>query len=221
MIKIGMPITLELKNAHDNHLETYRSKVVEEEEGVLYIDYPVNEQSGKTGFFLEGTQFKVTFVGTDGSVYVFHTDVRGRRKLTIPVLTLHFPEKEKLLRIQRRKYVRVESSVDASVHGVNETVTPFTTVTADISGGGAAIISPSAHTIEQNQLLEVWFIIPLSSGEMHYIYTKSRVIRVCKENKDHNEKVSLEFENIDENDRQTIIRYCFEKQLSLRKRGIR
>lgn len=215
-----MPITLELKHSDQEEPDVFRCKLVETHDDVLYIDYPVNQQSGKTGFFFEGTQFKATFVGKDESVYVFDTEVRGRKKLTIPVLALHFPRKEHILRIQRRQYVRIETAVDVAVHPQNEHEPSFTSITNDISGGGAAVIASSEHSIVEGQIMEVWFIIPLTSGETQYIRTISRVVRLWKGNSKERDKLSLEFDEIEENDRQLIIRFCFERQLSDRRRGI-
>lgn len=215
-----MPITLELKHSDQEEPEVFRCKLVEYHDEVLYIDYPVNQKTGRTGFFFEGTQFKATFVGKDESVYVFETEVRERKKLTIPVLAIHYPGKDYILRIQRRKYVRIDTAVDVSVHPPAGSGAAFTSVTIDISGGGAAVIPAPGHNIEEDQRLEVWFVIPLASGEVHYVQTVSRVVRVWKGNGKERDKLSLEFENIDENDRQMIIRFCFERQLSHRRRGV-
>jgi len=220
LLKIGMPITLELKHSDQEEPEVFRCKLVENHDDVLYIDYPVNQKTGRTGFFFEGTQFKATFVGKDESVYVLETEVRGRKKLNIPVLALHFPGKEHILRIQRRQYVRIETAVDVSVHPPAGSGPSFTSITIDISGGGAAVIPASNHSIDEDQRIEVWFVIPLASGETQYIQTVSRVVRVWKGNSQERDKLSLEFDEIDENDRQTIIRFCFERQLSNRRRGI-
>ncbi|QHE52536.1 flagellar brake protein [Pontibacillus sp. HMF3514] len=220
MLKIGMPITIELKHSDQEEAEVFRCKLVEYHDDVLYIDYPVNQTTGKTGFFFEGTQFKASFVGKDESVYVFETEVRGRKKLNIPVLALHFPGKEQILRIQRRQYVRVETAVDVSVHPPTGSGPTFTSTTVDISGGGAAVISSPNVELEQEDRIEVWFVIPLASGETQYIQTLSRVVRVWKGNAKEKDKISLEFEEIDENDRQLIIRFCFERQLANRRRGV-
>lgn len=216
-----MPITLELKHSDQEQPEKFRCKLVEFNKDILYVDYPVNQNTGRTGFFLEGTQFRATFVGKDESVYVMETEVRGRKKLTIPVLILHFPGKEHILRIQRRQYVRVETAVDIAIDDPNGIVSPFTSITVDISGGGAAVILPPKHNIELHQILEAWFVIPLSSGETQYIKTESEVVNIWKGNDRERDKFSLKFDEINEVDRQAIIRYCFERQLSNRRRGIR
>lgn len=216
-----MSITLELKHSDQEEPEKFRCKLVEFKDDVLYVDYPVNQVSGKTGFFLEGTQFRATFVGKDESVYVMETEVRGRKKLTIPVLALYYPGKDHVLRIQRRQYVRIETAVDVAVEDPSGNQIPFTSITVDISGGGAAVLLPPTHKITMNQLLEVWFVIPLSSGETQYIHTISKVVNIWRGNDRERDKLSLQFDDINENDRQAIIRYCFERQLSSRRKGIR
>ncbi|KHE72148.1 flagellar brake protein, partial [Halobacillus sp. BBL2006] len=133
VIKIGMPITLELQKRDQEKPEKYKCKLVDRHQTSISIDYPVNVRTKKTGFFLEGTEFQASFVGEDESVYKFDTEVIQRRKTNIPMIVLKFPGEKELVRIQRRKYVRVESSVDAVIKDNNHSLN---TITHDISGGG-------------------------------------------------------------------------------------
>lgn len=221
VIKIGMPLTLEPNQDTDEEPETFYCKLVEQDNQMLYIDYPVNEKTGRIGFFFEGTQFKVTFVGEDQSIYMFTTEVKERKKLQIPVLAIHNPGKEKMIRIQRRQYVRVETAVDVSVQGLKGRQDPFTTITLDISGGGAAIIPPDHHQLHEEDQVEVWFVIPLTSGETHYIHTTSRIVRIFQEKSTKRDQLSLEFIHIDHRDRELLIRFCFERQLLWRRSRVR
>ncbi|QSS98486.1 flagellar brake domain-containing protein [Pontibacillus sp. ALD_SL1] len=221
MIKIGMSLTLEPNQDNDEEPETFRCKLVEQDDQMLYIDYPVNEKTGRTGFFFEGTQFKVTFVGEDQSIYMFNTEVKERKKLQIPVLAIHNPGKKKMIRIQRRQYVRVETAVDVSVQGLPGRQEPFTTITLDISGGGAAVIPPEYHQLQEQDHLEVWFVIPLTSGETHYIKAISRIVRIFQEKATNRDQLSLEFMQIDNRDREVLIRFCFERQLLWRRSRVR
>ncbi|MFC0523132.1 flagellar brake protein [Pontibacillus salicampi] len=222
MLHIGATITLELKHGkeEDVPVDIYRSKIVERDDSALYIDYPVNKNTNRVGFFMEGTQFKVTYIAQDQSVYEFETEIRGRKKLTIPVLVLPLPVKDEVLRVQRRKYVRVETAVDISIHSKDQQFLPFTGTTADISGGGAAIIPPINHGLKDNQIVETWLVLPIMSGDTEYIKTDAKVIRVWKEKERDTDKISVEFKAMEERDRQSIIRYCFQQQLLLRQRGV-
>ncbi len=72
MIKIGDPIRLE---PLDGSARQYRSKVLAVDGGAIHIGYPVDEQTGKTVYLLNGMQFKASFVSQEGTLYMFDTEV--------------------------------------------------------------------------------------------------------------------------------------------------
>ncbi|MCT2537403.1 flagellar brake domain-containing protein [Aquibacillus koreensis] len=218
MIKIGIPITLEYRV--EDKIERYRCKVVELEGSTLYIDYPINEETGRTGIFSKGTTFNVNYVGTDNSVYRFETEVKGKKNANIPMLLLHYPE-DNIVRIQRREYVRIMTAIDVSVHDTEGTIAPFTTITFDISGGGLSILLPDdQHTFKPNQIVAVWLVLPTESGPFSYVHSSAEVIRVNHREQGKKSLLSLKFKQIRDKDRQDIIRYCFENQLKERRRGL-
>ena len=67
---------------------------------------------------------------------------------------------------------------------------------------------------------EVSLIIPLSfnNGEMRYVFTTALVIRIWE--RETLKIASLQFTNTDDLDRQQIVRFCFERQLLMRKKGL-
>ncbi|MDE3839423.1 pilus assembly protein PilZ [Bacillus methanolicus] len=217
MLKIGDTLMLEPK--YSNAIETYKCKLVERIGSDLYIDYPVNTTTKRTVFLIDGTQLKVTFVGEDGSVYLFESEIRGRVKQNIPMLILSYPEKENLIKIQRRQYVRVETPVDVAVHPLNGEFQPFTAVTEDISAGGAAaILTGKSEVLREGMIVEATFVLPFQSGEYHYKSFKSRVVRV-EDVSENRKKISLQFTDITGQDRQLLLRFCFERQLDMKKKG--
>ncbi len=219
IMKVGTPITLELYKRSQNEPERYKCKLVDKEKNFIYIDYPVKMDSGKTGFFFEGTEFYASFVGEDSSVYRFETEVVARKLVNIPVLVLTSPDIDHLERIQRRKYVRVDASVDTAIQTGDKPMNSFTTVTQDISGGGAAIIPSGRHSLLPGQVLNVTLVLAMSSGQYRYIETKGKVIRVGA-SKGRQNSVSIEFINISEKHRQAIIQYCYEQQMYMKRRKV-
>ncbi|MDC3424812.1 flagellar brake domain-containing protein [Aquibacillus sp. 3ASR75-11] len=218
MIKIGTSLTLELKNTENDESEKFRCKMVEQAKNFIFIDYPINVKTGKTNIFFKGTEFEASFVGSDQSVYCFSTEIKGKQNIKIPTLILSYPGDDQLLRIQRRQYVRIESAIDVSVHEMEGVVQPFTTVTQDISGGGASILLPTHSALRPSMELDLWLVLPMQSGQYEYIYATSEVIRVIEGNQDYPSTASIHFTAIQDKDRQSIIRYCFEKQLIQRRR---
>ncbi|MFG6114501.1 flagellar brake protein [Halobacillus sp. MO56] len=220
MVEIGTPVTLELIHTDRDPQELFKSKIVDKKGDYLFLAYPVGEKTRKTGIFLEGTQFKLSFVGKDKSVYLFETSVFARKKLKIPVLVFYFPGDNEIIRVQRRKYVRIETAVDVAVHSNQSVGPPFTTITMDISGGGAAIVLPESHQLKHQENLDLMLVFPMNSGDIRYIEAKGTVVRIFKNKGVERDIASIEFSSIPDNQRQTIIQFCFERQLYMRKRGI-
>lgn len=218
MIGIGETIILEPK--HTDQEERYRCRLVERKGNNLYIDYPVNLKTNRTVYLLTGMQMKASFISHDGSVYIFDTEVIDRVKLNIPVFLISYPGQEKLVKIQRRQYVRVETSIDVAVHPYENEFKPFTTITADISAGGIAIPLVNDVNIEPNQILRTIFVCPMQSGDYHYLELKSKVIRLVDIG-ENQKRASLQFIDITEKEKQIILRLCFERQLALRKKGLK
>jgi c-di-GMP-binding flagellar brake protein YcgR len=219
MINIGDTIILEPKSSSEE--EKYRCKLVERKGEHLFIDYPISMKTSKTVFLLDGTQLKGSFLGRDNTVYLFETEVQGRVLQTIPMIKLSYPGKEQLIRVQRRQYVRVDTTVDVAVHPTNAEFSPFVTITSDISAGGAALILPSNTKLNPEIMINCWIVLPMLSGDYHYMTLKARVIRIIPGQNGERDKMPIEFIDITENERQLLIRFSFERQLNLKRKGYR
>lgn len=217
MISIGDTLTLEPKNSVE--IERYKCKVVEINGNQIYIDYPINMETQRTVFLLDGTQLKASFIAKNGSVYLFQTEVMGRRKQNIPMLKLYYPGEENLVKIQRRQFVRVETPVDVAVHPISDEFKPFTTITDDISAGGAAIILRNNNVLNKGDIFHLWLSLPMNNGEYHYLKLKSKAIRLI-ESKESNNLLSIQFLETTGQEKQLLLRFCFEKQLELKKKGL-
>ncbi|MGP4077012.1 flagellar brake protein [Halobacillus sp. K22] len=213
-----MPFTLEINSKDKEEPEKYKCKLADYEKGYICIDYPINVRTDKTAFIMEGTEIQASFITEDQSVYCFNTEVVARRKLNIPVIVLTFPPKKELIRIQRRKYVRVDASVDVAVQFENHS---FTAVTQDISGGGVAILQPFHVKMKKYQRVNLTLVLSMNSGESRYVETEGIVVRVIQQDDGERNNVSIQFENILEKQRQLIIRYSFEQQLNMRRKALK
>nr|WP_240730311.1 flagellar brake domain-containing protein [Geobacillus kaustophilus] len=191
MIKIGDSIRLE---PSDGSARQYRSKALAVADGAVHISYPIDEQSGKTVYLLNGMQFKATFVGQDGGLYMFDTEVKGKIRDPLPMVVLAYPGEEYVVRIQRRRYVRVKANVDAAVHPSDSEFAPFVTMTVDISAGGAALLVPPAHAplLRPGMAVELWLVLAMRSGEYHYVQTKASIVRMADDERGM-AKMSVEF----------------------------
>ncbi|MFE8695635.1 flagellar brake protein [Cytobacillus sp. FJAT-53684] len=217
MVNIGDVLILELSRSEK--VEQYKCKIVERSGDKLFIDYPISLETKKTVFLLDGTQLKGNFVSDDGSVYLFECEVLRRVKQKIPMIVLSYPGNEHLVRIQRRQFVRVETSVDVAIHPIDAEFPPIISVTEDISAGGAAIISPYHSHLKPNMVIYNWFVLPMQNGEIHYLKLKGKIVRIL-ERKDSKPVISIQFVETSYSDRQLLLRFCFDRQLAYKKKGI-
>jgi len=217
MIKVGDLLTLESINSQTE--EKYKCKVAEVFEDCVHIDYPVSLQTGKTVFLHNGVQFKASFLGKDGTFYYFNTVVTGKVRQPLPLIVLSFPGEKKLVRVQRRQYVRIEVAVDVAIHPKNKEFSPFTALTSDISAGGAAITLPRGiDGLKPGMVVEAWFVLPMKSGQYHYLKIPSKVVRVFQPEKTNIYRASLQFLELTQQERIHLIRFSFEKQLEMRQK---
>lgn len=217
MLTIGMTLILELIDSAKS--EQYRCRVVDIVDQSIFIDYPVNMNTNKTAFLLNGTSLNASFVATEQNAFMFHSSVVGRTRSKIPMIQLSYPGDDRLIRIQRRQYVRVDSSLDIAIHPITSNMSPFVTVTTDISAGGVAIILPNKMDISFGTILSINLVLPMKKGDISYLTLKGKAVRVIEVNPDQR-KLSVEFLDVNDQDQQSLIRYCFEKQLDNRKKAM-
>ncbi len=212
-LKIGTNIILE--SISSDVKDRLRAKIVEQKNNILYIDYPTNIQTNKTSFLLEGGQYCVSFVDEAKNAFAFKTEVLGRIKNNIPMIMLALPANDQFIRIQRREYVRVATPVDVAVEYNQQN---YQYVAEDISAGGLAINIPRIVPFKENDELQLIIVLPFSNSNegVKYVHTSARVIRIIE--KDQRMLATLQFTNTDDVDRQYIVRFCFERQLQIRKK---
>lgn len=221
MLEIGTKIYLVHKSNDEegDKKEQLRCRFVdrEDDESIL-VDYPINEVTEKQQLFLlEGERFLATFIGKDGAVYEFDTEIIARKRTNVPMLQLEDPGKEHYRRIQRRDYVRVEAVLDVVVHPLHREKVPFQTVLVDISGGGCKIVWPKEKDVSLGENYRLELVLPLKPKEER-IEIIGEVVRVNAPQTDSDKKrVSFKFIEISEGDRQKIIKFCFDRQLVMRK----
>lgn len=212
-MKLSVGTVLVIEKDYTEHSEKYKSKVVDISDGHFMIDYPVSMNTGKTAFFIDGTQLLVTFVDAYKMSYAFRTEVHSRLNRTIPMLKLKYPGDQELIKIQRREFVRVDTSLDIALTAKAGGST-MQLVTADLSAGGLAVNMKDVDYLQPGEEVHLLLVLPFSKQEIKYVKGTAVVVRNWE--KEQRRITSLKFEEIDEKDRQLIIRYCFERQLELR-----
>ncbi len=216
MLNIGDVITLETKG---ENLERLKCKLVERKGTKLFIDYPINTETGRTAFLIIGTELIGSFV-TNENVYRFQTEVTGHLKENIPMISLTYPGDDQLIRIQRRQFVRINTNLDVAVHPKVNEFQAFTAVTSNISAGGTALLLPKSTNLKKAQEIFIWFALPFHRDGIEYIKVKGKIIRLILDDHDFYVKAPIQFLNIDEDTRQTLIQFCFNQQILMRRKGL-
>lgn len=206
-LKLGTALTLE--PTYTDRVEKFRCKIVEQDNNILYIDYPVNTVTNKTAFLVDGSQFRASYTAEDKVSYAFNTEVLGRKLGNIPTIMLSCPPAEEFVKIQRREFVRVNTPVDIAIE-YNDKFYQF--VTDDISAGGVAIHLNKDLPFKEDEIVNLTIALPFFNGEIRYVKTSAKLIRIIE--KDRARLASLQFAETDEIDKQYIVRFCFERQLS-------
>lgn len=212
-LKIGTVLTLE--PTYTDKVEKLQCKVVEKKEHILYIDYPVNLTTNKTVFLIDGTQFRAIFRNENNESFAFNTEVLGRVYQKIPMIMLQLPPKEEFIKIQRREFVRVQTDTDIALEYNNEY---YQFVTEDISAGGLALKSKTLYPFKEGDFVNLTIVLPYTNSDIQYVITKAKVVRIFE--KDNLYIASMQFIDTDEIDKQSIVRFCFERQLLLRKKEV-
>lgn len=211
-LKIGTALTLE--PTYTDRVEEFHCKVVEQEGNILFIDYPKNSTTKKTAFLVDGAQFRATFITESKVRYAFNTEVLGRKKGNIPTIMLSVPPGEEFVKIQRREFVRVRTAVDVSVEFKN---IYYQFMTEDISAGGIALVLNSDVPFKDGDPIHLTIVLPYSNGDIRYIQTDANVIRIFE--KDNRRFASIQFTEMADIDKQYMVRFCFERQLMIRRKN--
>ncbi|WP_188206033.1 flagellar brake protein [Alkalibacillus aidingensis] len=216
MFSVGMKLTIE--TFIDNEVkETFQATIVDLTKKKIFMDFPINQDTGRTGYFLEGSQIRVSFI-SKGVVYRFQTEIKGRKKLTIPVLEIPYPKKDELIKIQRRKFVRIDKSLDIAIYSLERDIEPLISRTIDISGGGVAVRADTCQ-FEQGEELDIMIVLPVEINHYAYLSMKGEVISYTViDGLETTYKLSIKFKSIKEETQEKIIKYCFDEQLERRRK---
>ena len=217
MLRVGDRLILEQK--YTGSEEKFKCMVLETKEDHAYIDFPINLETGKAAFLVDGTELTVTFSRGEQAIYMFDKEVLGKVKGNIPMVQILLTGEDAFVKIQRRQYVRIDAVLDVAVHPEGGVFKPFRSLTEDISAGGASVRLVKKEMIEAGEILYLWMALPLKSGDIQYLRLKSKVIRLSDRDL-LTPLLHLQFIDPPKSDIQILMRYIFEKQVELKNNGI-
>ncbi|MDQ6418258.1 PilZ domain-containing protein [Paenibacillus sp. LHD-117] len=194
----------------------YRSRIADEEEGALLIEYPLNEKTGRMKRLFLGDELSVYFLSSDGVKHYFDSHVVGfKEDGVIRLVKLLRPDPERMTKVQRRSFLRVPAELELAVKiGSHER---FLCKTDDVGGGGISFICDGKWGIRSETQLECWLLVPYKNGTIEHVTFTGEVIRV-NTLETGRKQAMIKFLSISDTERQKIIRFCFERQLEYRNR---
>jgi len=189
-----------------------KSRIAEENEKHFWIEAPIDE-SGRFKSLHAGDPLSISYMAA-GATFYFHARVIGHQvEDNIHYFTIEKPDPDTITKVQRRSYLRVDADLDVGVQLAGNR--RFLAVTRDISGGGMSIITRSAIPLQAEDLLDCWVLLPFRNGSIEHVQVKGVVVRTTPQ--EVGVLIMVRFTEIVEADRQKIVRYCFERQIELRK----
>ncbi|MFX3633509.1 MAG: flagellar brake protein [Candidatus Pristimantibacillus sp.] len=193
----------------------YKARIADELEDGLLIENPLNVETGRLKRMFLGDELSVYFITEDGIKNYFDSHVIGFRDDTIRLIKIRKPERDRITKVQRRHFLRVPAELEIAVNMAEHI--RFVTLTDDVGGGGISFYCDSKWLVEQEMELDCWVLIPYKNGSLEHASFKAEVVRVIilESGRKH---VMIKFVNINDTERQKIIRYCFERQLDFRNR---
>lgn len=204
----GLPIDIIVPDGE--YKGKYRSKIEELGVRIITVGVPVI----KGGFIplRQGTNLDIAFYD-DLSFYSFASMIIDRIATPAPAIILEYPDN--IRRIQRRQYVRVPVVIplEYRIVGKEALSKPQKGHVMDLSGGG--ILFKTKENIEERSIVVIKVNLGGNETEL-----PASIIRSVKKDEQNHYSVSAEFQEINESTRDKIIRYVFEVQREMRKKGL-
>jgi c-di-GMP-binding flagellar brake protein YcgR len=196
--------------------QEYRSRIADEDESGLLIEYPLNEKSGRLKRLFLGDEMSVYFLSPEGVKHFFDSHVIGfKEDGAVRLVKILRPDPDKMTKVQRRSFLRVPAELELSVKvGSHER---FLCRTDDVGGGGISFVCDGKRGLQSENVLECWLLVPYKNGMIEHVSFTAEVIRV-NVLESGRKQVMIKYLSISDSERQKIIRFCFEKQLEYRNR---
>ncbi|MFD2672871.1 flagellar brake protein [Marinicrinis sediminis] len=192
----------------------YKSRIADIAEDYIGIEIPIDDHTGKWKRLYPGDNLSVHFITDGGVKNFFQTAVIGYLEEQIRQVLIAKPDPGSITQVQRRNFLRVGARLETAVKVSDEI--RITALTEDLSGGGLSFLCAKKIPIKEHQTLSGWLLIHYRNGGLEHVPYKGEVVRV-KPLENHEQIIMVQFTEIQDKDRQKVIRYCFERQIENRK----
>ncbi len=214
-IQLGDKVELLTELDEDGNQEHYFSSVQEMVDGELLITAPIIQ--GR----IEPLELFRTYgmcVYTFRGLYRCEIEVVSREKRSnLFLLTIRL--KSDLVKYQRRQYYRMDCILQFSFKGA-DTDEWYKAVILDISGGGIRFYTTKELKVDDSIFNHIMLDI---NEKQNNLFLGGKVVNV--ERHDRGREVQFEvreaFDSIEENDRETIIKYIFDEERRRRRNRVK
>ncbi|QGQ96906.1 glycosyl transferase [Paenibacillus psychroresistens] len=194
--------------------EELKARIADVLDEHVLIELPLRVKTGKVKRLYAGDELSAYYITEGGVKNYFITSVLGFREDVLKLVVLKKPELESITKVQRRNFLRVPAELEIAVK-VSEIV-QFMGYTDDVGGGGISFLCEKNIPIQVKNEASCWLLVPFKNGKVEHANFKAELVRV-KQTETEQQLVMLRFIDISDRERQKIIKYCFERQLELRK----
>lgn len=213
ILEIGLPIEIEIPTANTRFADVYFSQVTDIGDDYLTVSLPQRQGQVASGLSL-GSEINIRVALEADATYLCICRVRNWSQ-TPPALVLTFPHL--VHRIQRRNFVRVDAEIPIRMifHDQSDkSAAPFVldTMSTDLSGGGMLVRCPYALPIYQDVEMEITLPSLLDPLEPPVIVACKGQICRSKELGTDKFQIGVSVTEIDENERDKIVRFIFRYQ---------
>lgn len=193
----------------------YKSRISDIDEEMLYIEIPMNMETGCYKKLHFGDLLSMSFVTEGGLKHYFQSEVLGYKEEGIRMIGISKPEEGQITSKQRRNYLRIPAKLEVAVdyNGVFR----FVTETINVSGGGIAFVYDRNETLDKGKRISCWLLVHYKNGIIEHLPFQGEIVRIG-EAESGKKVVMVRFIDITDRDRQKLIQYCFERQLDFRKK---
>lgn len=191
----------------------FKSRIADIRDDVMSIEIPIEVKTGRLKKLFQGDELSIYYMSEGGVKNFFNTQVIGFKKEAIPLVLIRTPNPDAITKVQRRTYLRVPAELEVSVKLDNY---QFLAITEDVGGGGISLLCEGKEPIKQKDVVSCWLLIQYRNGSIDHVVFKAEIVRT-KELETGRKLAMLVFTEISDAERQKVIRYCFERQLELRK----
>ncbi|MFM9326976.1 flagellar brake protein [Paenibacillus mesotrionivorans] len=213
--KINQVLHIQINSIdEDESMQEYKSRISDITADYMEIEVPMNERTGRLKRLFQGDELSVYFLTEGGMKNFFMSTVLGIRDNEFRTVLIRKPAEESITKVQRRSFLRVPAELDIAA-SLGEQVR-FTGVTDDVGGGGASFICEGNIPVKIGDALSCWLLLISRNAKPEHIPFKGEVVRT-KALESGRQQVMMQFSEISDKDRQKIIRFCFERQLEIRK----